>query len=281
MNLPNENKIENYAGVKILVETALLGHGLPSIKNEQIAAQWPEATSVKLVWLQAGQIKTGGIAEFLSIRLAGQDWRRANSDNLAAMINARQNAFLTVSALIALFDNEDNKSIIVTAGLGGIRDNTISADLQVIQKSYVIVFASAFKDVLNYEQTFNYINANKINIGGWKNSVFDGFIFRHPLAYKLKSIDEESLYWQMQKNNHVIILNGIPLHKRIDDSGILQQARQAGEEDEKQGEQFHPVVNEALDLLTAGKASELQLEALSANLSAAIQYLDYLTKRLF
>ena len=274
MNLPNENKIENYAGVKILVETALLGHGLPSIKNEQIAAQWPEATSVKLVWLQAGQIKTGGIAEFLSIRLTGQDWRRANSDNLAAMINARQNAFLTVSALIALFDNEDNKSIIVTAGLGGIRDNTISADLQVIQKSHAIVFATAFKDVLDYEQTFNYINANKINIGGWKNSVFDGFIFRHPLAYKLKSIDEESLYWQMQKNNHVIILNGIPLHKRIDDSGILQQARQAGEEGGKQGEQFHPAVNKALDQLTAGKSSELQLQALVDNLSAAGELLD-------
>ena len=70
--------------MKFLAETALLTHGLASLTNEEIRQEWMEAfggtprgeefrvrhdgREPHVVWLENGQIKTGGIDEYLRIR---------------------------------------------------------------------------------------------------------------------------------------------------------------------------------------------------------------------
>jgi pseudouridine-5'-phosphate glycosidase len=269
MNLKTGNKTAYFAGSDILVETALLGHGLPSLDNEQIAAGWPKLDHIKLVWLQKGKVRRGGIEEFLPNRRAGQNWKRADGNHIKAMMKAGENAFLTVSALLALNNDNSGRSLIVTAGLGGVRENKISADLLAVKEGQSIVFATAFKDVLDYQQTFCYMKENGVHVLGWQESYSDGFLFKHAEKYSLKSIDEGMLAAELQQFGHAIVLKSIPYEERFSNIEILKQARQTGIEAEKRGEQFHPAVNKALDQLTAGKSSELQLNALLDNLTAA------------
>lgn len=269
MDLKTGNKTAYFTGSDILVETALLGHGLPSLTNEQIAAEWPNLDHIKLVWLEKGQVRKGGIEEFLLNRQAIKQWKRSDGNHIKAMMKAGENAFLTVSALLALTHDDPGRSLIVTAGLGGVRENRISADLLAVREGQSIVFATAFKDVLDYQQTFDYIKENGIHVLGWQESYSDGFLFKLAEKYSLRSIDEGMLAAELRQFGHAIVLNSIPYEQRLKNIEILKQARQTGLEAEKRGEQFHPAVNKALDRATAGKSSELQLKALLDNLSAA------------
>lgn len=253
----------------VLVETALLGHGLPSITNDQLKEKWPKAPNIKLVWLEKGIVKSGILDDFLENRLKGNKWKRANNTNLQELIDKKENAFLTVSSLIKLFNTEQPKSIIVSAGLGGVKDNKISQDLKIIKNSNAIVLATGFKDVLNFKQTFDFIKKSKVNVMGWETSLFDGFIFEHQFKYPLEPTNQVQLASQLKRFEHAMIFNKLPVNQRLNNLSILHEAGLAGEKAEQMGNEFHPAVNAALDRLSEGKASELQLQALVNNMCLA------------
>ncbi|NLW41298.1 MAG: hypothetical protein GXY96_10330 [Tissierellia bacterium] len=68
MNLMDGSKLN------FLVETALLGHGLVSVKDEEILSLWPEG--VKLAWVEEGRVRVGTIEDFIPARKEAEERKK-------------------------------------------------------------------------------------------------------------------------------------------------------------------------------------------------------------
>ncbi len=259
----------------VLAETALLGQGLPSLTNRQISGLWPREMDILLAWLDKGRLQTGDGEAFLQRRQTESGWKRAGSRNLEEIVARKEDAFLTVSALLQLFAGSGNK-IIVTAGLGGVRGQTVSRDLLLIKGYPILVVATAFKDVLDYHETLAYAHEHDIPLYGWETGVLDGFIFHLPMEYRLKKIGYRDFFSRNRPLTPGILFHPLPLTRRLPDPALLQLGRTAGERAEEAGEEFHPAANRELDRLTRGQSSRLQLQALIGNLHLAQHIARYI-----
>jgi len=250
----------------VLVETALLGQGMPSVKNSQIRSLWPKSSHVAAVWVEQGVTRIGFIENFLNVR-DNQGWLRADERSLQTVVSSLGSAFLTASALFPLAVQLGVK-VVVTAGMGGARGNTVSLDMNLC-KYNVLLIASAPKDSLDATATISLFRKSGVRVIGYSSVVSNGFLFVGAKDIRLDGLYEgESLLNLVSENKGCLLLNAIPYEKRISNRGYLQQAIKAGEQS---GKSFHPMVNKALDDLTGGLSSKMQLMSLISNIKVALE----------
>jgi len=263
----------------IYIETALLGMGLPSLSNDEIAEQWshlraelaPELRSdldrqVNFVWMQQGTVVEGDLNSFLGIR---HNPRMQRIDGKQLTISpTTDHGFLTASAVMRFSAN--STGICVTAGMGGIRGAAKSDDLCCLTALPVCLIASAPKDVLDLFATLEYLTSQGVSVNGWQTNKCNGFLFEQAAAEVLPW-DSNSAWHEETAPRGTLVLNPVPASDRLAGREILQQALSRGIDAERQGRLFHPAVNKGLDELTKGAASRLQFKALLQNLAVALQ----------
>lgn len=250
--------------MKILIETALLGHGLPSITSDTIKKMWQDYEDTALVWLENGKIKLGKMDEFLKVR-EKKDWKRISRKTLEDSIRNLESGFLTASAVMKIA-YESKIDIVVTAGMGGIRKDTFSDDLYCLMEYPLMLIASSPKDTLDIEKTIGFLQKNGVKVMGYNTNIANGFIFKSN-DILIDGINKVNDYRLLIGKKGTLLLNPVTENERIkSDSGILLNAIDKGENDM---ENFHPTVNFYLDKYTDGVASMLQLKAMIANLYVA------------
>jgi pseudouridine-5'-phosphate glycosidase len=251
----------------VLVETALLGQGLPSIAGAQMAGIWPAAREVVPVWLQEGRVVLGGIEQFLPLR-AQEEWPRIDGDRLDEAITGGRSGFLTASAVMRVA-NAAGGNLVVTAGMGGVRNGRVSQDLILLSRLKVLLVASAPKDSQNLWDTIAYLRRMGVRTVGKESRCVDGFLFTgDPVC--LDAVYGGESPANLSAGQWCLLLNPLPAELRLRDHEILKEALAAGDRARQKQEEFHPAVNRALDRLTCGEASRLQLQALAANLELAL-----------
>ena len=70
---------------------------------------------------------------------------------------------------------------------------------------------------------------------------------------------------------HTLILRGIAPERRLTDRSILERAVTEGKEAERAGKYYHPTVNAALDRMSGGYSSKIQLDSLEDNVRFAAE----------
>ena len=272
--------------MKFLAETALLTHGLASLTNEEIRQEWMEAfggtprgeefrvrhdgREPHVVWLENGQIKTGGIDEYLRIR---SDIKSDNLKNVLR-VDARtldeavfqgKTAALTASATMEICRRK-NIEAAVTAGMGGIGDikgEELCPDLPGILNSGVILISTGPKDMLDRAATMEWLTSRGAQVVSAASEDCTGYVFiDEPLSLP-------SLSKLKKTAAPLLIINEIPESKRIIDKNILAEAISAGKQAEQRGEFYHPAVNSEIDRLTDGYSSKIQLRSFIENIKLA------------
>lgn len=278
----------------IYIETALLGMGLPSISNQQMLDDWsakpaglpgqamprpginPDKQSAAesyLVWLEKGEVILGDLPRFLSVR-ANPAMQRIDGNELATAQANHSSGFLTASAVMRLA--RPGGAITVTAGMGGIRGAHKSDDLHCLTRLPVLLIAAAPKDVLDLSATLQYLIRQGTRVSGWQVSQCDGFLFQHP-PVEVPTLKRLADVCGNQGNAGSLILNPLPAGERLTDENMLPEALQAGLAAKDRGESFHPAVNAALDRLSNGLSSMMQLRALLQNIHLAVKISEALT----
>lgn len=248
-----------------LIETALLGHGLASISNKEIADRWPIAQA-QLVWLSGGKIIIGQLDDFLPLRSRAEQLCRLDAAALPAAIEQKATGVLTASATMAVCQDK-NIPLAVTCGMGGIGPlptSQVGADLVALRQWPVILIASAPKDVFDLSATLQWLHEHNVTILGANQNICNGFLTYNKI-YQL----DGGLAQFPNHLCHLLILNG--LAQRPVSANMLTDAMHAGELAQQQGAAYHPAVNKYLDTVTGGISSQEQLSGLIANISLAEQ----------
>lgn len=251
-------------GNKYLVETALLTHGVSDLSTKDILNIWEDDNS-KFAWINNGEINIGYIDEYLNFRDNNEMNYRISSANYKYAKKNKLTGALTASGTMTVCEKL-NIPYAISAGIGGIsniKEEPICPDLNKILNSKTILIATSFKDMMNREETFNWLHENNIKVYGKNYNYSTGFMF---------NLDKISLDGVFDKNlpkedKKILILNEIDFKNRIDDLNFLNLIIEYGKLEESKGKYFHPAANLKLAQLTNGYSSNLQVNALLKNTS--------------
>jgi len=262
-----ENKAVQNPGIPIVIETALLGCGLPSVPNGVIEHELARRQGLTLVWVELGRVVCGGIQQFLQHRPAS-GWKRLDGRRVKDALDKKDSGYLTVSGVLSLFPS--NPVIVVTAGMGGVREGMVSLDLICLSRAGARLVATAPKDSVDLKGTLGYLRAQKVRTVGVGQAQCDGFLFRRdPVSLDGSWGEGERLSWSSEHG--WVIFNPLPAEMRLNDDDILSEALASANRATANGEEFHPAFNRALDEMTGGQASYLQLAALVRNVELAVK----------
>ena len=246
-----------------LIESALLTHGLVSLKDEFMEQFWPKDLD-NIAWVDRGQIRTGSIANYLSFRRSHEKLLRIDSASLSSALSEGCSGGLTASGTMAACLLQ-GLSLAVTCGMGGIgniRGAEFSADLTALSRLPVALIATSPKDMLDIPATINWLAEHGVKVLGYGSSFCDGFIFpgaKTELAGCMERGAERPLL------PGELLLNAISKECRLQDTDFLRQGIEAGKAAVKKGEYFHPAVNGAIDSLSKGQSAMIQLRSLIDN----------------
>lgn len=252
--------------IQFLAETALLTHGLTTISNEELLQQFPGDFD-GLVWVEQGEIRTGNIVSYLSVRDRGAEFKRIDGNSLEEACQTGLSGALTASGAMAVAAKL-GVPLVVTAGMGGIdliNPERVSHDLAALASLPVSLIATAPKDMLDLAASVNWLRTHGVKVLGNGGDVCDGFVF---LREQVKLSGRYS--GTIPAKGGSLVLNPIPLELRIGEQEILRQAIARGEEARQAGQLFHPAVNKCLDELTGGRSGQLQLQSFISNIELAL-----------
>ena len=257
------------AGVKqnnVVVESALLTHGLYSISNESIRTAF-HMQDPATAFVLDGQVQLLSVEQFLEQRSRAQSWPRINRESLPVAQNERLSGPLTASGTMA-YAAERGIPYVVSCGIGGISNNvdgeSFCPDLPALAELPVILLATAFKDMIDIERTFAWLRANGVSILGVESDVANGYLFQ------LDDMPLDGVYRGSVLHGAQLLLHAIPKDKRFSDLTWLQTALSRGHQAALAGQHFHPAVNRELDQLSNGASSDMQLESIVQNVQLAM-----------
>lgn len=249
-----------------LVESCLLTFGLASIGDDDLAREWKAAgvEDARICWMERGEIVVGALEDFLHFRSGAPRYKFA-SDSLERAIAEKLSGALTASATMEAC-RRFSVPYAVSCGIGGIGDvkgEEVCADLSMIRDSGVVLICTSPKDMLDIEATVGWLLREGVRVLGDGGDVCTGYVFNG------RPVRLSGSWRGGDLRPPLLLLRGIAADKRMQDEEILKRAVCEAKEAERRGGYFHPAANAALDRLTGGYSSRLQLSSLLDNIRFA------------
>lgn len=253
--------------MQYLVETALLTHGLRSVTQQALAAAWPFPDAT-LCWVEKGEIICGTMAQYLPFREKSDTVIRINCYQLDAALRQGISGALTASGTMEVC-RRMGIPLAVSCGIGGFRDATEPPcpDLTALTRLPVALLATSPKDMLDISATLGYLHEHGVHVAG---ETCTGYLFHSaevPLEESLADYPTAKEVTKATQDGGLLLLQ--PMAERIEDNTLLTRAITEGKCAEADGRYFHPAVNGALDQLTHGRSSTMQLTSLIENMRLA------------
>ena len=177
-------------------------------------------------------------------------------------------------------------SVFATGGIGGAhrRSETtmdISADLDELQQTDVMVVCAGAKSILDIGLTLECLETRGVPVIGYKTEEMPAFYTQssgYKVDYRLDSAKEiaKAFYskQQLQLNGGMLVVNPIPDNYAMDKAYIDQNIEKAlAEADEKgiSGKQITPFLLDKIQKLTQGKSLEANIQLVYNNVRLACE----------
>ena len=251
-----------------LVETCLLTFGLASVSDGELAERWSAAglDGALLCWVQEGAIKVGNMEAYISFR-AARPRGKFSAGRLGAALAEKLSGALTASGTMEAC-RRLGAPCAVSCGIGGFRGaegEAPSPDLLALRDLPATLVCTSPKDMLDIAATIGWLRGAGVRALSCGSAFCTGYLFNGaPVALNGE--------WNGEKcAPHTLILRGIAPELRLKDNEILARAVAEGEEAERAGKYYHPAVNAALDRMSGGYSSEIQLASIIENARFAAQ----------
>lgn len=277
----------------VALESTLISHGFPYPENLEVAGEMEEiirgcGVVPATIAVIGGKIKVGLTKDELEFMATSKDILKASRRDLATIVAKGLNGATTVAATMIVAEKAGIK-IFATGGIGGVHRGAektfdISADLQELARTPVVVVCSGAKAILDLPLTKEYLETMGVPIIGFGSEELPAFYCRESGLKADYMVDDEmeaaKIIRAMQDLGlgvGMIIANPVPEKYALPMeymNKMIEEAVRAVEKEGIKGKKLTPYLLNKIKELTGGKSLKANIELVkdNARVAAKIAY---------
>ncbi|MCE7009649.1 pseudouridine-5'-phosphate glycosidase [Kibdelosporangium philippinense] len=277
----------------VALESTILSHGLPPGRNRKVAERLEtvvrEAGAIPAtIAVLDGKIRVGLDSQQIDRVCAAEGLVKLSKRDLGPAIAMNQDGATTVASTAAIAHAAGIK-VFGTGGLGGVHlplpgkhtSWDVSADLDALAETPVLVVSSGVKSVLDIEATLELLETRSVPVIGYQVDHFPAFYLRES-AYKLpwrvdtakQAADIVHAHLHMPGNSGILLANPIPAEYEMDrelHDRLLADGVRLLDERGVQGRDVTPVLLEHFHTASSGVSLDANEALVVSNVTLAAQ----------
>ena len=235
----------------VALESTIISHGMPYPQNKEVALACEEIIRQNgavpaTICLMDGKIKIGIDENDLEVLATSKDAMKVSRRDLAYALSKKVVGATTVATTMLCASMAGIK-FFVTGGIGGVhrgyeKTMDVSADLEELARTDVLVVCAGAKSILDLPRTLEYLETKGVPIVGYQTDTLPQFFTRdseYPLRLRMDDPAEIAQMYKVKNdvglNGGVLIVNPIPEEDSMDKNYIdnlidkaVKEADQAG-----------------------------------------------------
>ncbi|MEG2002844.1 MAG: pseudouridine-5'-phosphate glycosidase, partial [Clostridia bacterium] len=264
----------------VALESTIISHGMPYPKNVETALRVEQVVRENgaipaTIAIIDGKLKVGVTAEEIDyLGKKGLAVTKVSRRDIAVVLANNDDGATTVAATM-IIANLAGIKVFATGGIGGVHRNAettwdVSADLEELAQTPVMVVCAGAKSILDLGLTKEYLETKGVAILGYKTDELPAFFTRHS-GFKLdKRVDDINEFAKIAKisqelgmKNGFVVANPIAeefsMDKNLIDSVIENAVKEANQLGIK-GKETTPFLLDKIQKLTGGDSLEANIQ---------------------
>ena len=269
----------------VALESTIISHGMPYPKNVETALRVEEEVRNNgavpaTVAIIGGRLKAGLTKDEIEyFGKKGTLITKASRRDIPALIARKEDGATTVAAtmIIASLAGID---VFATGGIGGVHRGAettmdISADMDELSKTGVMVVCAGAKAILDLPLTMEYLETKGVNVIGYTTDELPAFYTRKSglkVVWRCDTPEEIADIWKVQKDIYpgtgLLVTNPIPEEYSMDSDYINREIDIAIKEMNKlgiKGKETTPYLLDKIQKLTGGESLEANIKLVLNN----------------
>ncbi len=274
----------------VALESTIISHGMPYPQNVETALLVEKTIRENgaipaTIAVIGGKLKAGLTKEEIEyLGKKGRDVIKASRRDLPVLVAKKEDGATTVTTTMIIAAMAGIK-VFATGGIGGVHRGAektmdISADLEELSKTPVMVICAGAKSILDLGLTLEYLETKGVPVIGYQTEELPAFYTRKSgfkVDYRLDSPKELALSFKtkldMGLNGGMLVTNPIPEEYSMNEdyiSSVIEDAIKECEDLGIHGKETTPFLLAKIKEITDGKSldSNIQLVLNNARLGA-------------
>ena len=273
----------------VALESTIISHGMPYPKNVETALLVEQTIRDNgavpaTIAVIGGRLKAGlSRDEIEYLGKAGRGVAKASRRDLPALV-ARGADGATTVATTMIIAHMAGIRIFATGGIGGVHRGAevtmdISADLEELAQTPVMVVCAGAKSILDLGLTLEYLETKGVPVLGYGTEELPAFYTRQSgfrVDYRVDSPEELAAIYRAQRDmdyrGGMLVTNPIPAEYAMDKAVIdkaIDEALRAAEEQGVRGKETTPFLLAKVVELTGGDSLESNIKLVLNNAALA------------
>jgi len=271
-------------GAVVALESTIISHGMPYPQNIQMARKVESiirstGAVPATVAIMDGKIKVGLSDAELEVFASSKGVAKVSMRDFPGVI-ARKQLGATTVATTMYAAHLAGVRVFVTGGIGGVHRGyeetmDVSADLEELAKTDVVVVCAGAKAILDLPRTMEYLETKGVPVIGYRTDVLPAFFCAKSeikLVERADSADEIAKIIiakeQLQMRGGMLVVNPIPDEYSLDHEyidAVIEEALVSAHEQNVSGKDITPFLLSEITRRTEGKSLEANLHLVYNN----------------
>ena len=280
----------------VALESTIISHGMPYPQNVEMAKKTEEIIRENgavpaTIAIMNGRIKVGLTEDDLELLAKeGRNVTKVSRRDLAEVVAMKTLGATTVASTMLCAELAGIK-FFVTGGIGGVHRGfeehmDVSADLDELGKTDVVVISAGAKSILDLPRTLEYLETKGVPVIGYQTDELPAFFTRESGLKLASHFDTTEDIAKVIKAKHDLgltggtsVVNPIPEDEALDKdyiNGVIQEAVEQMEKDGVGGKEATPYLLKSIVEKTDGKSLEANINLVYNNAKVGAQIaVDY------
>ena len=282
----------------VALESTIISHGMPYPRNVETALLVEQTIRENgavpaTIAIIGGRLKAGlSKDEIEYLGKSGRNVAKTSRRDIAALVARKADGATTVTTTM-MIAHMAGISIFATGGIGGVHRGAevtmdISADLEELGNTPVMVVCAGAKSILDLGLTLEYLETKGVPVVGYGTDELPAFYTRHSgfgVDYRADSPEELAAMFKAQRDlglkGGMLVTNPIPeeysMDKAVIDAAIDQAIKEASEKGIK-GKETTPFLLAKVVELTGGDSLDSNIALVLNNARLAAKTADEFVK---
>ena len=273
----------------VALESTIISHGMPYPQNVETALKVEQiirdnGAVPATIAILGGRLKAGLTAEEIEyLGKKGQDVTKASRRDLAVLVSRKADGATTVTTTM-MIAHMAGIQVFATGGIGGVHRGAettmdISADLEELASTPVMVVCAGAKSILDLGLTLEYLETHGVPVLGYGTKELPAFFSRRSgfeVDYRMDTPREIADAFAVQKElkmrTGMLVCNPIPEEYEVPHDVIepaIQKAVELAEEKGIHGKESTPFLLSTVKELTGGESLAANIKLVYNNVALA------------